>query len=324
VVYLDTNVFSFIAKSGEAREVKQVLERSDALVAASDSQLSEIYSIRDEGKRAAELRVITSLTKRHLPPASYSHAMELLGEIRRLRPEWLRRHPDTSRIEPILNGLKRTWVQARLHPDQLPPGFDPYHQDSERGIAKQTESQKKVRGVRTRGSRSNPEGRLRFEYETALSGRITVEEGDVVGYWRVHALMVWYHALVNRIPESRDYVDWIGPYLRQLTFKREDWEHFWLREVEPGRMPKDFLTALANYYQIHQRVTHGNPADSLHANHLLDCELFLTADQRFHTVLRQVRMHFPDPGDIGFIQQKNRSASDEIQSALANYVGTGG
>jgi hypothetical protein len=48
------------------------------------------------------------------------------------------------------------------------------------------------------------------------------------------------------------------------------------------------LTGLIRYYQLRHKITHGNARDQLHANYLLDVDLFFTADRAFHAILVEV------------------------------------
>jgi hypothetical protein len=114
-------------------------------------------------------------------------------------------------------------------------------------------------------------------------------------FWRVDSLQVWYNAIEDKDPASRDYADWLGTDLRPGCFRDESYLSFWLREVASEAMPLNRLVGLVDFYQLQKKISHGNAADQLHAGYWLRSDLFVTADRAFHEVLTEVRnRHYPE------------------------------
>ena len=109
-------------------------------------------------------------------------------------------------------------------------------------------------------------------------------------FWRVESLQAWYEAIEMR-PASRDYDDWLSPYLKRGSFRDPSYQSLWLEEASGATMPLNRLIGLVKFYQLAQKVTHVNAADQLHAGHWLRSDLFLTADRPFHSVLTRIAVY---------------------------------
>jgi len=132
--------------------------------------------------------------------------------------------------------------------------------------------------------------------------------------WRVNCLQVWHNAVVNRVPASRDYVDYLGPYLRPEAFKDDrKTADFWLREVDSTRMPLNRSSGLAHYFQLEHKISHGNPCDTLHACYLLNVEVFVTADTAFAKVLKEVQRCVSGRAQIVRIRRGTASTLKELE-----------
>lgn len=138
---------------------------------------------------------------------------------------------------------------------------------------------------------------------------------DVERNWRQECLQSWHNALVNREPGSRDYVDYLGPYLKPSAFVDPvSTARFWLTEVDGDRVPLNRATGLAHFFQLEHKVGHGNPLDSLHACYLLDVDVFVTADRAFATTLDKLKTHLAHHADVLFVDRSSASTVDELSA----------
>lgn len=60
-------------------------------------------------------------------------------------------------------------------------------------------------------------------------------------------------------------------------------------------MPRNWISAVTPFVQLHTKVTDGNPRDVQHASYLFDVDLFMTADRRYANTLEIVRKWSPVP-----------------------------
>lgn len=307
-LYLDTNVYSAIAKAGEVEEVRSLLSRRGAEVVASVTTLAEVWRIRDDDARANEMKAVTAVASRLLASDSYLHAQELLQAIRRHEPQWLRVHPDTSRIQPLLAFWLRSLGKLRRDPRWVPRGQQQFEQDSEAGLQLFRQDQKAKRTFQLIKTE------LR-KYVTILGVDVPIE--DLNTFWRLHSMAVWRRAIVDRIPESRDYADWLGPYLRAGAWRdAPSLLRFWLAEVDENEVPRNRITALTEYFQTRHKITHGNANDALHAVYLVDCDVFLTADRRFQETLGHVLGEIDTATRVLLINQAQGSLTQQLAAAI--------
>jgi hypothetical protein len=118
-VILDTNVWSYIATRGEVEAFDALAEERSIDVVVPPSVLLEVLRTPDPAVRT---QIVSAITRRgtrrsHPPTEAQQMADELVSEIRRLRPHWLRTFPLTSKL-PTLERFwtKKIWQHAAADP----------------------------------------------------------------------------------------------------------------------------------------------------------------------------------------------------------------
>jgi hypothetical protein len=314
-VYLDTNIYSYIAATNEAVVVREVLDSTGWIAVASIGHLEETWRIRDESIRIAEVAAITTVAGLYdHPPESFRQAGEVLAEIRRCRPAWLARMPGTSKIPVFLNFHLRMWKEARQNPAYLPPGLEAHDRDFESGVAQSRDFHKSVRSAVVDANKHREEPILRYVAPDPPSLNELHDSLEV--FWRSALMLIWKAALVDRKPASRDYFDWVAPYLgrRQL----DGFADFWIKDVEADLVPRNRLPLIVEYYQGHRKWGHGNPADSQHACQLLDCDAFVTADRAFYDILLAAAAHYPRAAELVLLDRSAPNVVEQLAPALAS------
>jgi hypothetical protein len=244
-------------------------------------------------------------------PESWLHALELRREIKRLRPRWLRAVSSKRRLREFLQGHQAQWEEARRGAMPDPDAYAVFRRDFEGGVRHIRHAQQELRQELRKGP-------VRFTLLTPHSDAppVTVEDPEV--YWRVECLQVWYNAIEVRNPASRDYADWLGPYLRSGCFRDPSYPSFWLTEVTGDALPLNRLTGLIAFYQLQKKITHGNAVDQLHASHWLTSDLFVTADRAFHDVLTEVATHYHNQPRPALIDRSATSVSAQLERLLSS------
>ncbi len=319
ILYLDTNVYSFIAACDEARAVKKFFTAEGHRVVVSASNLFEVYAIgkaADAVKELDAVREVGSVFEEY--PESWYHALEVRREIQRCRPQWMRVLPFKRRMKSFLAAHRDNWQRAKALSLPSADSYAAYRRDYERGVLAEREAQGTMRSLFL--------GRL-SGVELADPELSRIENADLTtpgGYWRASCLLVWYNAIVLRDPASRDYVDWLQPYVREAAFRDPSYVQFWLEEVKDENVQRNKLTGLVDYYQARYKITHGNAVDQLHAGKLLDVDVFLTADVGFHRVLADVvSSHYRDGACPLLVRRGESSALAELQRCFAGLSGPG-
>jgi len=311
-LYFDTNVYSYIAAACEEKEVRRLLTGAGYGIRASASNLFEIYAIPDNDRRIREVNALTTVaTSFEQRPQSWLQAEEVRREIKRLRPSWIKPRVRVQTIRQFLRAHRQMWQDACSK--ILPPSKDyaQYHYQFEGGIRSQRRFQKDMRKLRLDAA---SEARVtisshEFEKEFGLDPEV---------FWRNECAHVWYEALVTRNPASRDYADWLDPFLRDSVFKDSSYQRFWCEDVTAETVPRNRLSGLMDYYQTSYKIGHGNAEDTIHAGHLFDEDVFVTSDVAFHKVLSQiVQLHLDGVGEPLLLERSAPSALEQLRTAFS-------
>jgi hypothetical protein len=96
-------------------------------------------------------------------------------------------------------------------------------------------------------------------------------------------------------PSRPGWADWVGAFvdLAAIQRSRSEFLRFWAYDVDLESMPRNWIRWAVNILQHTEKVTRGNPSDEQHSAYLVDCDLFLTADSRYASVLQSVREDAP-------------------------------
>jgi hypothetical protein len=312
-LYFDTNIYRFIRATNEIDQVAALLDTRDCMLLASSGNLFETYAITPPKERSKELSVLVTLADDYEShPESWFHALELRREIKRLRPKWLRAVSSKRRLREFLQGHRERWKEAQRGMMPGPDAYDIFRRDSERGVNNIRDTQKSLR----QGLRES----TGFTLYGPWGDPMPVAMDDPEVFWRLDCLQVWYNAIEIGASASRDYADWLNPYLRSGCFRDHSYPSFWLTEVNNSALPLNRLTSLIAFYQLQKKITHGNAADQIHASHWLTSDLFVTADRAFHNILTEVATkHYPYRTKPALIDRSATSALGQLQCVLSSY-----
>src|SRR5687768_16415459 len=92
-LYFDNNIYGLIDESARASDVAEYIRRSGYRVVASSTNVIEFFAA-PEAIRVSRLKTLSAVaTEYERFPGSLLETTELLAELRRCHPEWVRR-PD--------------------------------------------------------------------------------------------------------------------------------------------------------------------------------------------------------------------------------------
>lgn len=281
-VYLDTNVYSYLLETREARQARDYFRKIAATILVSDTVILETARVPKRNERLRRLKTIrTVISVRIDPPTPYREAIEILNEIRRCKPTWLESKPDESMVKKFLRLSRRNWNDFKYN--RLPDpavGLPEYLRDAEPATNTFLAGQRRIRQALLKDDALEVRagsGELQHYLESA---------GQTERYWRLQSAEVWARSL-NGDAAMRDYKDFLGPYLAG-PIGRKGWRLFWVRDVNGNAMPVGRLRSTIEFYQFAAKISRGNPMDTDHGVHLADCDLLLTCDKEFSKVLNLV------------------------------------
>ena len=314
-LYFDTNIYRYINATSEIKPVLALLSAYDCTLFASSSNLFETYAIACEDERSRELRALVTLADAYDDyPESWLHALELRRAIKRHRPKWLRTVVSKRSIHDHLKNHRAQWQEAVNGDRPDPASYAQYRRDFEGGIRDGHPLHQRLRQeLRTK------ESGIALNMPGTEPRRIIIDDPEE--HWRLESLTAWYGAIEEQRPAARDYRDWLGPYLRPHAFRDHTYQDFWFKDVTPEDVPLNRLLGLIGYYQLTKKLTHGNATDQLHATHWLTKDLFITADQAFHSILTTTATnHYPDRTLPALVDRGATSATEQLHMILDNVT----
>lgn len=310
-VYFDTNVYRFTREKDEVERTRLILREFGAELVVSSGNIFETLAISQSKSRAEEAEAIVSLYPKYDDkPESWRHAHELLREIRRKRPNWIRSVSFRRSIKWFWAGHLQLWELFKAGDFPSSEGYAQYRRDFEHGVRSSSELNRILRAGMRAGDT--------FSFGRSPDDAIGLDLANPEAFWRFDSLMTWHGAVVMRSPASRDYADWIIPSLKRGAFEGPSYESFWLHDASAANLPLNRLTGLIAFYQLKHKITHGNAADQIHASNWLVQDLFFTADRAFYDVLTAVaNNHFAQVRKPIFIDRRSQSCAAQIEAALA-------
>jgi hypothetical protein len=299
-IILDTNLWSSIGDEMVASSFDALMKSQSLQVVVPPSILVEVLQLPKSEARDRIIRALAKGPRYRLPTEAQSMSDEIVSEVRRTRPAWMRSMPDTARVWSLNNSwTKRIW-RAALEDS------GPMH-EYETSYASLTEALVRAQRVQRRDYATSSFTVLPLTALTVTPdpdnprSRLPGWPGEPVEAWRVSCCVLFWHQLAViggraiLTKEEATFADWVGAYvdLSKLRSSPEDFTRFWLYDVNRDALPRNWLRWAVNLAQLEVKVTHGNPADEQHSTYLLDSDLFLTADARYVSVLEMVRKSSP-------------------------------
>ena len=194
--------------------------------------LYETLRLKDVSLRAILVRLITNSRFHRLMPEAYSESMEILREIERLRPDWLREAPDLQFFNRLVKDWTRTaggfWVRCARSPESEAS----FLYQSEVGMIEGAEIQARHarKDMIASGWKRNP------PMDKTLAGfphPVPGWRGEMVEAWRMDSLTGLTYGLARK---GNPYRDWIAPFveLDDGLLDSAAWVEFWLHLTDCG------------------------------------------------------------------------------------------
>jgi hypothetical protein len=220
-------------------------------------------------------------------------ALEVVNEVRRLRPEWLRQFPDT-REEARLDTFwtKEVWRLARKSDElHLRHKREEHIEETASVVLRQMKNTRKSL-LASKGDWSALDYSVALNDDNAPAWYVSAvpPEGSVEG-WRMDGEGIFWNQLAE-VPRKRStYADWVGMYvdLERMTSSHADFARFWFREVDKARMHRSWIRSVGGFALSQVKVTGGHPSDNQHMAYLPDCDVLVTRDENFGKALGMVR-----------------------------------
>jgi hypothetical protein len=290
-VLLDTNVWRYVVDCASEGDLLRLARNGSNEIQIAPAVLYETLRLKDIPLRNRIIHLMTNKCFRRLMPEAYSESMEILVEVKRVRPDWLRPSPDLLSFErQRKDWARRTggfWVRCNRSPDKearLLGRIEPEMLGSARMQAQNSRKEMMDLGLKQS-----------FRLDQALGSfdRPTLGwRGDMVEFWRLDGLTAMSHSLAR--PDGA-YFDWLSPFvdLNGWLLNSSDWNDFWLYRVEKSALPRQWLRWAHSWSQRFRKVTAGTPGDTQLFTYFLETDLVITADKALVGILEECRPYAP-------------------------------
>jgi hypothetical protein len=102
-VILDTNLWSSIGDEGVARKFDDLMRSRSLKVVVPPSILIEVMAHPVVEARERIINALATGSRHRLPTEAQSESSEVVAEIKRARPHWMRSMPDTAKVWSLNN-----------------------------------------------------------------------------------------------------------------------------------------------------------------------------------------------------------------------------
>jgi hypothetical protein len=291
-VLLDTNIWRYVVDSGAQGALLRVARDGLYNVQIAPGVIYETLRLKDASVRAALARLMTSSCFHRLMPEAYSESMEILREIERVRPDWLRKEPDLKSF----NFQKKDWTRKTAMTRRTTgfwvrsarsPGWQAQlvEQVDDGMIEKAREGAKYQRKVMAEKWKRN------FPIDKALVEPVAGFRGPVEA-----SRMESFNRLSDGLStKGHPYRDWIGPFLKldDGLLISAAWAEFWLRLADKSALPRQWLRWAHLFAQRFRTLTPGGPGDQQLFTYFVDTDVLVTADKALTEMLEECRPYAP-------------------------------
>ena len=290
---LDTNIWRYVIDNASQGPLLRLAREGSCDVQIAPAVVYETLRLKDAQLRASIVRLMTNSRFHRLMPEAYSESMEILEEIRRIRPDWLRDAPDIQ----FFNRLKSDWTRRTggfwVRCARSAESEARFIHDAEGDFPERAKAAVQLarQEMKSSGLKRNP------PMDKTLMGShqpIPGWSGEMVEAWRFDRLVSLTSGLARQGSAHRD---WIAPFveLDDGLLASAAWVEFWLHLTDKRAMPRQWMRWAHSFSQHFRKVTSGSPGDTQLFTYFLDTDVVITADKALLDILDECRPYAPCP-----------------------------
>jgi hypothetical protein len=253
--------------------------------------LYEALRLKDASLRATLVHLMTNSRFHRLMPEAYSESMEILGEIERLRPDWLRRVPDLQFFNRLRKDWTRRtggfWVRCARSPESEARFLANVEGEMIEGAKAQSLLARKEM-ISAGWKRNPPMDKTLAGFDHPVPGW----RGEMVEAWRVDRLTALTYGLAR---QGNPYRVWIAPFveLDDGLLSSPAWGEFWLHLTDKSALTRQWMRWAHSFAQRFRKITPGSPGDTQLFTYFLETDIVITADKALIEILEECRPYAP-------------------------------
>lgn len=314
-ILLDTNVWRYLSDCNAVDALARVARASNVQILVSPSTVYEALRTRDEALQQRLALAMCDPRWKRLMPEAYTETRELLFEITRLRPGWLKRDIDRGLFMRLKHDWSNTkngfWARTRHDPMREAARLQLLGDGSLLEKARKQSENRRKEMTESEWKEPPPLRSMRSRFKKSIPGW----RGDDVESWRVDGWTTTSHHLST---DFGAYFDWLHGAVSMPALRGEQtsWLEFWLYEVDKKNLPLFWLRWAFECLQGFRKVTDGTPCDSQLAAYLPEADTFVSADKAMVWMLDRCRSEAPCALPRSFLIAGGENGVD----ALLNYI----
>lgn len=294
---LDTNIWRYVVDNRAQGPLFRLAVNGPYSVQVAPVVVYETLRLKDVARRRSIVNLLTNPRFERLMPEAYSEGMEILKEIERVRPDWLRAVPNVQFFDRLYKDWTRKtggfWVRCTRSPEGEAHFLSQIEGDMIEGAKAQTLLARKEM-IDIGWKRNPPMCKTVMGYDQPLPGW----RGDMVEAWR----FARWAALTFGLPqEGNAHRDWIAPFveLDHGLLASAAWVEFWLYLADKRALPRQWMRWAYSFAQRFRKPTPGSPGDTQLATYFLETDLVITADKALLEILEECRPCAPCQLPVG-------------------------
>jgi hypothetical protein len=288
---LDTNIWRYVVDDESQMRLLRLARDGSYDVQIAPGVLYETLRLKDASLRTTLVRLMTNPRFHRLMPEAYSESMEILREVERIRPDWLRGAPDLR----FFNRLKKDWTRKTsgfwVRCERSPESEARFigQLEGETIEKAKTEIQLARKEMIDKGlKRKPPMDKPLSSFKLPVPGW----RGDMVEAWRTDSLVGMTYALAR---QRHAYRDWMAPFveLDDGLLRSAAWGEFWLYLTDKSALPRQWMRWAHSFARRVRKVTPGAQGDTQLSTYFVETDVVITADKALIEILEELLPYAP-------------------------------
>lgn len=309
-ILMDSNVWRYLIDAERQGDIIQLAKSGRIEIQIAPAIVYEALRCKDHNIKRKLISFMTNINFKRLMPDAYSESIEIINEIGRLLPEWMRKDPLINQYRRLLKDWSRKkggfWVrcarnfESESHFIHILEGD--LLSDAER-ILRNHRRQMRDNKLNELIDINQPIAHLPYPARGW--------NGEKFEPWRIQTLVGITHSLREPISAYRD---WMAPWINFEggLLSSPDWVEFWLHRTEATRVPRQWLRAAHDMAQRFRSVNHGSIVDNQIYTYLMETDIVVTSDRIFIGILEDVRKYAPFKLPVGEIIRGGKDGVDDF------------
>ena len=305
-ILIDTNIWRYLLDFDLTSEFINIANNDSYEIQIAPAVLYETLRLKDNKIMRRLIKLITNKNFTRLMPEAYSESMDLLAEVGRIRPQWLKTNPDIESFNKVYrfwtkkysgkwhkitnNPVKESKFLRYIEGDKLKLGKE--------ALILQREDFKRL--AKEGSLTSHNSASMDKWFLTPDERSFFKQNEDVqVGLWRSTSERIWAGRLSNNMTSTlgeNTFLQWLSPFLDVSKipnypnyFTNDDWISFWYSEVKREALPREWVRWSFGFAQAFRKPTGGSLGDQQLSSHFTETDVIVTADKAMLQKLEEIR-----------------------------------